>query len=84
MVSTAAAEAPAAEAHLAFDWRLAARLAPILVAALVGHHDYAKGVVGAGSFVLTVVGFALLTLGGWLGGAVVFVHGMRVTASDES
>jgi uncharacterized membrane protein len=31
-----------------------------------------------------VVGFALLTLGGWLGGAVVFVHGMRVTASDES
>ena len=31
-----------------------------------------------GPFVLTVAGFALLTLGGWLGGAVVFVHGMRV------
>ena len=27
---------------------------------------------------LTVVGFALLALGGWLGGTVVFVHGMRV------
>jgi hypothetical protein len=28
--------------------------------------------------VLTLIGFGLLTLGGWLGGAVVFVHGMRV------
>jgi hypothetical protein len=28
--------------------------------------------------VLRVVGFGLLTLGGWLGGAIVFVHGMRV------
>ncbi len=27
---------------------------------------------------LTLIGFALLTLGGWLGGAIVFVHGMRV------
>ena len=24
------------------------------------------------------IGFGLLTLGGWLGGAIVFVHGMRV------
>jgi hypothetical protein len=28
--------------------------------------------------VLTLIGFGLLTLGGWLGGAIVFVHGMRV------
>jgi hypothetical protein len=28
--------------------------------------------------VLTVIGFGLLTLGGWLGGAIVFVYGMRV------
>ena len=27
---------------------------------------------------LTLLGFAFLTLGGWLGGAIVFVHGMRV------
>ena len=27
---------------------------------------------------LTLIGFALLTLGGWFGGAIVFVHGMRV------
>ena len=27
---------------------------------------------------MTVVGFGFLTLGGWLGGAVVYVYGMRV------
>ena len=25
-----------------------------------------------------MIGFGFLTLGGWLGGAIVFVHGMRV------
>jgi uncharacterized membrane protein len=66
-------------------WHLTVMLASsgvFLAAALVGHHDYVKGTVGAGSFVLTVIGFALLTLGGWLGGAVVFVHGVRVVADD--
>jgi uncharacterized membrane protein len=67
-------------------WHLTVMLAAsgvFLVAALVGHHDYAKGVVGGGSFVLTVIGFALLTLGGWLGGSIVFVHGMRVAAEER-
>ena len=66
-------------------WHLTVMLASsgvFLAAALVGHHDYVKGTVGAGSFVLTVIGFALLTLGGWLGGAIVFVHGVRVVAND--
>jgi uncharacterized membrane protein len=66
-------------------WHLTVMLASsgvFLAAALVGHHDYVKGTVGAGSFVLTVIGFALLTLGGWLGGAIVFVHGVRVVADD--
>ena len=49
-----------------------------LVAAIVGHGGYVDGAVTSGAFVLTVVGFAFLTLGGWLGGTVVFVHGMRV------
>ena len=48
------------------------------LAALLGHDDFKAGDVTAGPFVLTVVGFGLLTLGGWFGGAVVFVHGMRV------
>jgi hypothetical protein len=34
--------------------------------------------VSGGSLVLTLLGFGMLTLGGWLGGTVVFVHGMRV------
>jgi uncharacterized membrane protein len=48
------------------------------LAAIFGHDDFKGGDVSAGSFILTAVGFGLLTLGGWLGGTVVFVHGMRV------
>lgn len=49
-----------------------------LLAAIVGHGDYVDAEVGGGALVLTLVGFALLTFGGWLGGAIVFTHGMRV------
>ena len=48
------------------------------LAAIFGHDSFKRGDVTTGPFVLTVVGFGLLTLGGWLGGAIVFVHGMRV------
>jgi uncharacterized membrane protein len=40
-----------------------------------GFHD---GEVTTSGLVLTLVGFVTLTLGGWLGGTIVFVHGMRV------
>ena len=49
-----------------------------LLAAIVGNGGYEEGAVEAWPLVLTLVGFGLLTLGGWLGGTVVFVHGMRV------
>ena len=48
------------------------------LAALTGHGSFKEGNVHAGPFVLTVVGFLVMTLGGWLGGAIVYVHGMRV------
>ena len=48
------------------------------LAAIFGHASYKHVDVSAGTFVMTLIGFALLTLGGWLGGAIVFVHGMRV------
>jgi uncharacterized membrane protein len=48
------------------------------IAALTGHDSFKEGNVHTGQFVLTLVGFGLLTLGGWLGGSIVFVHGMRV------
>jgi uncharacterized membrane protein len=49
-----------------------------VLAVLLGHHGYQRGNVTAGPFVLTVIGFGVLTLGGWLGGSIVYVHGMRV------
>jgi uncharacterized membrane protein len=48
------------------------------LAAIFGHDSFKAGDVAAGPFILTAVGFGLLTLGGWLGGTIVFVHGMRV------
>jgi uncharacterized membrane protein len=48
------------------------------LAAIFGHSSYSQANVSSGAFVLTLIGFALLTIGGWLGGAIVFVHGMRV------
>jgi uncharacterized membrane protein len=49
-----------------------------LLAAVFGHDDWLAGNVSASELVLTLVGFVLLTTGGWLGGTIVFVHGMRV------
>jgi uncharacterized membrane protein len=48
------------------------------LAAIFGHASYKHGDVSGGAFVLTLIGFGLLTFGGWLGGSIVFVHGMRV------
>jgi uncharacterized membrane protein len=48
------------------------------IAALVGHDGWQRGDVTAGAFALTAIGFCLLAVGGWLGGTIVFVHGMRV------
>jgi uncharacterized membrane protein len=67
-------------------WRTATiHLSVMLTATVVfaitagaGHGDYTDGSVGGGSLVLTLLGYALLAAGGWLGGAIVFTHGMRV------
>jgi uncharacterized membrane protein len=48
------------------------------LAAIFGNDGYHHNNVTSGSYVLTLIGFGLLTLGGWLGGAIVYVHGMRV------
>ena len=49
-----------------------------VIAVVAGHSGYTHAAVETGPFILTLAGFAMLTLGGWLGGTVVFVHGMRV------
>jgi hypothetical protein len=52
--------------------------AVFLLAAILGHDGYSAGEVTGRALILTLIAFATLTLGGWLGGTVVFVHGMRV------
>jgi uncharacterized membrane protein len=53
------------------------------LAAIFGHGGYADHAVTTGAFILTLVGFVLLTTGGWLGGAITYVHGMRVLSLVE-
>ena len=48
------------------------------LAAIFGLDEFLSGNVQADGLVLTLIGFALPTAGGWLGGAIVYVHGMRV------
>ena len=53
------------------------------LAALVGHGPYEDGDVTAGPLLLTLAGFVVLTAGGWLGGTITFVHGMRVLSLPD-
>ncbi|HEX2044622.1 MAG TPA: DUF2231 domain-containing protein [Gaiellaceae bacterium] len=46
--------------------------------AAYGHDRYVMGEMTTRALVGTLLGFGFLTLGGWLGGSVVYVHGMRV------
>lgn len=56
-----------------------------VLAAVFGHNGYAHDAVTTAAFVLTLVGLVALTAGGWLGGAITYVHGMRVLSlPDES
>ena len=50
----------------------------ILFALVVGYDGYRRAVVTPTALGLTLVGLGLLTVGGRLGGSMVFVHGMRV------
>jgi uncharacterized membrane protein len=47
-------------------------------------NGYEDGRVTGPGLALAALGFVALTAGGWLGGAVVFVHGMRVEANRRA
>jgi len=49
-----------------------------LISIGAGYSDGIDGAIPDGAFILTLVGFVMLTVGGWLGGAIVFNYGMRV------
>lgn len=72
-------------------WRTAtAHLIVMLIASavflatlLVGKDSFDTGDVDSSSYILTLVGFGILSLGGWLGGSIVYVHGMRVLQLEQ-
>jgi uncharacterized membrane protein len=49
-----------------------------LISIGAGYSDGIDGILPDGAFLLTLIGFFVLTVGGWLGGSVVFNYGMRV------
>lgn len=54
-----------------------------LAAALVGYGAYDDREITTLPLALTLAAFALLTLGGWLGGSIVYVYGMRVLREKD-
>jgi uncharacterized membrane protein len=53
------------------------------LAAWLQYDGYRHGDVTTGGLVFSLAGLFALTAGGWLGGAIVFVHGVRVLAADD-
>jgi uncharacterized membrane protein len=53
------------------------------VAAWLQHPGYQDGEVTTGGLIFTLAGAVALTTGGWFGGAVVFVHGVRVLGRED-
>jgi uncharacterized membrane protein len=49
-----------------------------LVAIGAGHDDYVGRAVHSSSLILTLIGFAILAVGGTIGGSITYVYGMRV------
>jgi uncharacterized membrane protein len=66
---------------------LTAMLSAVSLFALAAWREYdgyQHGHVTTSGLILTLCGVAVLTVGGWLGGSLVFVHGTRVVASRSS
>ncbi|HEX8121017.1 MAG TPA: DUF2231 domain-containing protein [Solirubrobacteraceae bacterium] len=54
------------------------------IAAWLQHSGYQDGEVTTGGVVFSVIGLIVLTVGGWLGGALVFKHGVRVVDEETT
>lgn len=55
-----------------------------LVAAILQYDGFHDGDVTTGGLVLAVLGWLTMAGGGWLGGSLVFVHGLRVVGDEEA
>jgi uncharacterized membrane protein len=58
--------------------------ATFLLTLVLGHADYVDRDISGVPFLLTLIAFGMLTLGGWLGGTVVFVHGGSSSAARRA
>ena len=52
-------------------------VATFLVAAALLHDGWSSGEVSGAGAIVAIAAEGLLALGGWIGGTIVFVHGMR-------
>lgn len=55
-----------------------------LIAVVAGKGSFDSGDISAAPLLLTLIGYGLLAGGGFLGGSLVFVHGMRVQRREGS
>ena len=62
---------------------MAAASAVFAVAVATGHSSYTGRSIDTAPLVLTIAGLAVLAVGGWLGGALTYVHGMRVSGLPD-
>ena len=63
---------------------LAAMVTSVALFALAAwrqYHGYQHGHVTTGGLILSLCGAGVLTVGGWLGGSLVFAHGTRVLSA---
>ena len=54
------------------------------IAAVIQYDGFHDGDVTTGGLVLALLGSVTLVGGGWLGGSLVFVHGMRVVGDEQA
>src|SRR5690349_16004366 len=67
-------------------WHLSVMVTSVVLFALAAwlqHRGYQRGTVTTGGLIFSVLGLIALTVGGWLGGTMVFVHGVRVVAAPD-
>jgi uncharacterized membrane protein len=53
------------------------------LAALLQHDGYKDGRITGAGLVFSIAGLIALSAGGWLGGSIVFKHGVRVLPADD-
>ena len=68
-----------------FHWiTMAVSTALFVLSAILLKGPYDSGDIGAGPAVMTILAWLVLLVGGWIGGSIVFVYGMRVVMNPAT